>query len=61
MTPTRLAQYETLIRKLRQMCFDNDRAADLIPAVKAHCKKDWDKHASIHRAGADQRFMFRTS
>jgi hypothetical protein len=61
MTKNRLNEYETLIGKLRSQCFENDKAAALIPKVKSHCADAWVCRNALTAAKADQRFLFRTN
>ena len=52
-TDRRAMELERLLRRLRQCCFENDKAARLIPVVKARLMPIWDaRRAEVtHRRG----------
>ena len=55
----RQAELERLLRRLRMRCFESDKAAALIPVVKARLAPAWNLHADKQRARRDAEFMFR--
>ena len=50
-------ELEILLRRLRQKCFDSDKAAELIPVVKAALTDNWTRRAEEHKHDAGIRFM----
>lgn len=57
MTPKRQSELESLLRKLRQVCFESDKAERLIPVVKARLMPIWDAHHRETVARRTQNYM----
>jgi hypothetical protein len=51
-------ELERLLRRLRQRCFESDKAAALIPIVKARLAPAWSARVDLNRAKRDTEFMF---
>jgi hypothetical protein len=56
-SPKREAELERLLRRLRERCFESDRAARLIHVVKARLAPAWDERAAVWAAKRSERLL----